>query len=308
MNITIDHFSYQEIRMKLVTYKYNGQVSLGVLRTKVGGIGGGMEVININRLDSSLPTEIIAFLQAGPHAVALAEKALKSFPGLGLDLASVTLLAPIPNPGKIICIGQNYLEHAKESGAGQSALPIIFAKYSNSIIGSGQPIIIPAAVKQPDYEGELGVVIGRTGRNIPEGEALTYVAGYLPLNDVSARDWQKRTSQWVIGKTCDTFCPIGPYLVTSDEIPDPQDLHLQTIINGEVLQSGYTGDMIFTVANLIADMSRVMTLSPGDIIATGTPPGVGAARTPQRWLIPGDIVRVEIERVGILENPVIAGI
>jgi 2-keto-4-pentenoate hydratase/2-oxohepta-3-ene-1,7-dioic acid hydratase in catechol pathway len=298
--------SHQEIRMKLVTYKHNGQISLGILRTTAGE---KVEVINISQLDSRLPTDMIAFLQAGPQAVAQANKALASLaPGVGLDLTSVTLLAPIPNPGKIICIGQNYLEHAKESGASKSALPIIFAKYTNSIIGSGEPIVIPASVKKPDYEGELGVVIGRTGRNIAEDEALTYIAGYLPLNDVSARDWQHRTSQWVIGKTCDTFCPIGPALVTADEIPDPQNLHLKTVINGEVLQSGYTGDMIFSIANLIADMSQVMTLSPGDIIATGTPPGVGAARTPPRWLVPGDIVRVEIERVGVLENPVSAGI
>jgi acylpyruvate hydrolase len=223
-----------------------------------------------------------------------------------MSRSAVTLQAPIPQPGKIIAIGQNYLEHAKESGAGMSPYPIIFAKYTNSVIGPGEPIVIPAAVEKPDYEGELAVVIGRRGRNIPEAEALKYVAGYMPLNDVSARDWQTRTSQWVIGKTCDTFCPMGPALVTADEIPDPQNLHLRTVIGDEELQSGYTGDMIFSVAHLIADMSRVMTLEPGDVIATGTPPGIGAARTPPRWLRPGDVVRVEIENVGILENPVVA--
>jgi acylpyruvate hydrolase len=207
-------------------------------------------------------------------------------------------------PGKIICIGQNYLEHAKESGASRPPFPIIFAKYANTVIGPGEPIVIPRAVEKPDYEGELAVVIGRRGRDIPEAEALSYVAGYMPLNDVSARDWQNRTGQWVIGKTCDTFCPMGPALVTADEVPDPQNLHLRTVIGDEVLQVGYTGDMIFSVAFLIADMSRVMTLEPGDVIATGTPPGIGAARVPPRWLRPGDVVRVEIDGVGVLENPV----
>ncbi len=149
-------------------------------------------------------------------------------------------------------------------------------------------------------------MIGRKGYRIPEGEALGYVGGYMALNDVSARDWQNRTSQWVIGKTCDTFCPIGPVLVTADEIPDPQDLRVRTIISGEVLQDGHTRDMIFSVAHLIADMSQVMTLEPGDIIATGTPPGVGAARQPPRWLRPGDVVQIEIEKIGVLENPVVA--
>ena len=218
----------------------------------------------------------------------------------------MTLKAPIPRPGKIICIGQNYLEHAKESNASAPPFPIIFAKYANTVIAHGDPIVIPTSVQKPDYEGELAVVIGRRGRNIPEAEALDYVAGYMPLNDVSARDWQGRTSQWVMGKTPDTFCPMGPALVTADEIPDVQNLSLRTVIGDEVLQEGHTGLMIFPVAHLIWDMSRVMTLEPGDVIATGTPAGIGAARTPPRWLRPGDVVRVEIEKVGVLENPVIA--
>ena len=167
-------------------------------------------------------------------------------------------------------------------------------------------IVIPSSVEKPDYEGELGVVIGKRGRNIPEAHALEHVGGYLPLNDVSARDWQNRTSQWMLGKTPDTFCPMGPALVTADEVPDPQNLALRTVVSGEVLQDGHTSRMIFSVAHLIADMSRVMTLEPGDVIATGTPSGVGFARTPPRWLRPGDVVRVEIERVGTLENPVVA--
>ena len=217
---------------------------------------------------------MVAFLAAGPAALALARQALAAAaPEQGLDPAAVRLTAPIPRPGKIICIGQNYLAHAQESNAGAPPFPIIFAKFANTVIGPGDPIVIPGAVQQPDYEGELAVVIGRGGRNIPEASALDYVAGYMPLNDVSARDWQSRTSQWVIGKTPDTFCPMGPALVTADEISDVQNLWLRTVIGDEVLQEGHTSLMIFSVAHLIADMSQVMTLEPGDVIATGTPAG-----------------------------------
>jgi 2-keto-4-pentenoate hydratase/2-oxohepta-3-ene-1,7-dioic acid hydratase in catechol pathway len=289
--------------MRLVTFVVNGSTRLGALVTA----DGREWVIDLNQVDAQIPVDVIEFLQGGSEMRRLAEKALASAkPGSRQARSAVTLKAPIPWPGKIVAIGQNYLEHAKESGASRPPFPIIFAKYANSVIGPGQAIVIPAAVTKPDYEGELAVVIGRRGRNIPEAEALSYVAGYMPLNDVSARDWQNRTGQWVIGKTCDTFCPMGPALVTADEVPDPQNLHLRTVIGDEVLQVGYTGDMIFSVAHLIADMTRVMTLEPGDVIATGTPPGIGAARTPPRWLKPGDVVRIEIDGVGVLENPVAA--
>jgi acylpyruvate hydrolase len=285
--------------MKLVTFEHGGEVRLGALVTDEHGEW----VIDLNRADSRLPADMLAFLRGGAEALALAKQALG---GPRLARATVSLKAPIPCPGKIIAIGQNYLEHAKESGASKPPFPIIFAKYTNTVIGPDMPIVIPSAVAKPDYEGELAVVIGRRGRNIPEADALSYVAGYMPLNDVSARDWQNRTGQWVIGKTCDTFCPMGPALVTADEVPDPQNLHLRTVIGDEVLQVGFTGDMIFSVAHLIADMTRVMTVEPGDVIATGTPPGIGAARTPPRWLKPGDVVRIEIDGVGVLSNPVVA--
>lgn len=289
--------------MKLITFVHEGKSRLGaLLATKVGE-----QVYDLNRLDPRLPANMMAFLEAGPTALTLARQVLADAPpDWGLNPAQITLKAPIPRPGKIICIGQNYLAHAHEFNASAPPFPIIFAKYANSVIGHREPIVIPAAVQKPDYEGELAVVIGRRGRRIPEAEALDYVAGYMPLNDVSARDWQSRTSQWVIGKTPDTFCPMGPALVTADEIPDVQNLWLRTVIGDEVLQEGHTSLMIFPVAHLIADMSQVMTLEPGDVIATGTPAGVGAARTPPRWLRPGDVVRVEIERVGVLENPVVA--
>jgi len=289
--------------MKLITFVHEGRDRLGSL---VAG-AGGEHVFDLNRLDPRLPADMLAFLEGGKPALDLAQQVLAAAsPEQALKLADVTLKAPIPRPGKIICIGQNYLAHAQESNASAPPFPIIFAKYANTVIAHGEPIVVPAVVQKPDYEGELGVVIGKRGRNIPEAEALEYVAGYLPLNDVSARDWQNRTSQWVIGKTPDTFCPMGPALVTADEIPDVQNLWLRTVIGDEVLQEGHTSLMIFSVAHLIADMSQVMSLEPGDVIATGTPAGIGAARTPPRWLRPGDVVRVEIEGVGALQNPVVA--
>lgn len=297
--------------MKLITFSYQGKTRLGALTTPAEGTGlrdaDSERIYDLNGLDPNLPADMLAFLEAGKPAFALAQQALAAAsPEHALRLADVTLKAPIPRPGKIIAIGQNFLAHAQESNAGAPPFPIIFAKYANSVVGHGEPIVIPKAVQKPDYEGELAVVIGRRGRNIAEDEALDYVAGYMPLNDVSARDWQNRTSQWVIGKTPDTFCPMGPAIVTADEIPDVQNLWLRTVIGDEVLQEGHTGMMIFSVAHLIADMSQVMTLEPGDVIATGTPSGIGAARTPPRWLRPGDVVRVEIEKVGVLENPVTA--
>jgi len=289
--------------MKLVTFFLQGRPRVGAL------LPGGPEpmVVDLNRADDSLPTEMIAFLEAGEAARARAGQVLAAPPPEATyRLADVVLKAPILRPGKIICIGLNYVEHARESRISVPPFPVIFAKYANSVAGHGEPIVIPRAVKEPDYEGELAAVIGRRGRRIPEDRALEYVAGYMPLNDVSARDWQHRTSQWVIGKTSDTFCPMGPALVTADEIPDVQDLWVRTSIGDEVLQEGHTSWMIFSVARLIADMSQVMTLEPGDVIATGTPAGVGASRNPPRWLRPGDVVRVEVEKVGVLENPVVA--
>jgi 2-keto-4-pentenoate hydratase/2-oxohepta-3-ene-1,7-dioic acid hydratase in catechol pathway len=289
--------------MRLVTFLRDGQSRLGAL----GASERGEVVYDLSRFDPHAPADMLAFLEEGPVALQRAKAALSGAePADGTPLSNVTLRAPVPKPGKIICIGQNYLEHAQESAASAPPFPIVFAKYSNTVIAHGEPIIIPKCVAKPDYEGELGVVIGKRGRYIPKERALEWVAGYLPVNDVSARDWQNRTSQWMMGKTVDTFCPMGPALVTADEAPDPQDLRLRTVVSGEVLQEGYTGNMIFTVAHLIADLSQVMTLEPGDVIATGTPSGVGFARTPPRWLRPGDMVRVEIDGIGALENPVAA--
>jgi len=289
--------------MRLVTFTHAGRTALGAL---VAG-PDGERVVDLHALDGRIPANMLEFLEAGAAALELARHALAGAAAhVGVPLAQVTLKAPIPRPGKIICIGQNYREHVRETNATVPETPVIFAKYGNAVIGHGEPVVLPAAVERPDYEGELGVVIGRRCRNVPEAQALDYVAGYTVINDVTARDWQFRNSQWTLGKTPDTFCPMGPALVTADEVGDVQNLGLRTVVSGEVMQQGHTSDMIFSVATLIWDMARIMTLEPGDVIATGTPSGVGFTRTPPRLLRPGDVVRIEIERIGALENPVVA--
>ena len=218
----------------------------------------------------------------------------------------VGVLAPIPRPPKLICIGLNYREHAAESKKAVAAVPTVFSKFSTAVIGPGQAIVLPGNSAEPDYEAELAVVIGQGGRHIPEDRWREHVFGYTILNDVSARDFQRATSQWLMGKTFDTFAPLGPAIVTADEIEDPQNLAISLVLSGEVMQDSNTRDMIFPVPRLIAFLSSVFTLEPGDVIATGTPPGVGFARQPPRWLRPGDVVAVRVEGLGELTNPVVA--
>jgi 2-keto-4-pentenoate hydratase/2-oxohepta-3-ene-1,7-dioic acid hydratase in catechol pathway len=225
--------------------------------------------------------------------------------GEASPLASWTLDAPVSAPGKILAIGLNYADHAREGGLEPPAAPITFVKTLNSLIGPDAPIRYSTSDStQVDYEAELAVVIGRTARRVSEAEALDAVFGYTACNDVSARDAQFGDGQWVRGKSFDTFCPLGPWIVTADEIPDPQALGISCRVNGTTLQDSTTAEMIFGVAELISYLSRVMTLEPGDVIATGTPVGVGFARTPPVYLLDGDVVEVEIERIGVLRNPV----
>ncbi len=221
-------------------------------------------------------------------------------------LADVTLHAPLMRPPKIICIGLNYRAHAIESKMEIPVVPTVFSKFATSVIGSGQAIVLPRNSTKPDYEAEMAVIIGKRGRHIAAENWKDHVFGYANFNDVSARDFQMRTSQWTIGKTFDTFAPMGPAIVTADEVPDPHALDISTIINGEVLQYSNTDDLIFKIPELIAFLSSVFTLEPGDVIATGTPSGVGFARTPPRWLMPGDEVVVRVQGLGELRNPVIA--
>jgi 2-keto-4-pentenoate hydratase/2-oxohepta-3-ene-1,7-dioic acid hydratase in catechol pathway len=222
-----------------------------------------------------------------------------------VPLGDARLHAPIPRPQKVIGIGLNYEDHAAETGADIPEKPIVFAKYANTVIGPGDAIRIPPITEQPDYEAELAVVIGKTARNVSESEALNHVFGYTNANDVSSRDLQfSEGGQWTRSKSIDTFCPLGPFIATTEEIEDPQDLSIRCILNGEVMQDGTTQKMIFPVAELVSFLSQGMTLVPGDVIVTGTPPGVGSARDPQVWLKAGDEVTIEIQGLGTLTNPV----
>ena len=210
----------------------------------------------------------------------------------------------IDRPQKIVCVGLNYHDHAEEQGTELPDAPLLFAKWPNTLIGPGQPIVIPPVTKQVDYEAELGVVIGERVHGASAENALEAVAGYLCLNDVSARDLQFADGQWVRGKSLDTFCPVGPDLVPAADVPDPQVLAIRALVNGEALQDSSTSNMIFSVAEIVAHISQAITLEPGDVIATGTPAGVGAFRDPQVFLRPGDEVTIEIEGIGALTNPV----
>jgi 2-keto-4-pentenoate hydratase/2-oxohepta-3-ene-1,7-dioic acid hydratase in catechol pathway len=224
--------------------------------------------------------------------------------GIPRPLAEAPLLAPIPNPGKVICVGLNYKDHAAESGMDLPEVPILFAKFSNSVAAPGADVRPPTGVDQIDYEAELAVIIGRRTSRVSVDDALSHVAGYACCNDVSARGLQFRTSQWMYGKAIDTFLPLGPWLVTPDEVPDPQALGIRCLVNGEVRQSSSTSEMVFGVADLISFISHTLTLAPGDVIATGTPAGVGMARKPPEYMRDGDVMQVEIDGLGTLNNPV----
>lgn len=220
--------------------------------------------------------------------------------GDAVPVGSLDLLAPVPSPGKIVCVGLNYRDHAAETGKAIPTEPVLFAKFANSVVGGGARVAIPAATAEADWEAELGVVIGRTAARVPADRALAHVAGYACANDLSARDLQRRGGQWTRGKAIDGFLPMGPALVTADEVPDPQRLGIRCTLNGSVVQDSSTDQMIFGVAELISVISQTMTLEPGDVIATGTPPGVGMAMSPPRFLADGDVLTVEIEGLGVL--------
>ncbi len=289
--------------MRLVSFREGQQTRLGAVTT----VDGRRVIVDLHRADPELSVDAISFLAGGASARARAAEVLSAPPVNAItEYDAGRLKAPIPRPGKIICIGLNYRDHAAESGQAVPDYPTVFAKYATCVIGPREAIVLPRSSERVDYEGELAVVIGRYTKDAPADEALSYVAGYTPFNDVSARDYQHRTSQWTIGKTFDTFGPMGPALVTADEVRDPHNLTLRVTIGDEVLQESNTRHLIFSIPQLIAYLSSVMTLEPGDVIATGTPGGVGGARTPPRYLRPGEVVTVDIEGLGQLENPVVA--
>ncbi|HTS90367.1 MAG TPA: fumarylacetoacetate hydrolase family protein [Stellaceae bacterium] len=280
--------------MRLVTYSEGGPPLLGAL--------DGAEVVRLT--GEGVPADMLGLIRGGEAALASARQALAR--GERRPLAAVRLLAPVPRPGKILGVGRNYGAHAAEGGLAAQEKPRIFVKLSTSVIGTGAPIPKPRSVAKLDYETELAVVIGKRARGVAERHALAHVAGYTILNDVSARELQFDVSppQTSFAKSMDGFCPMGPCLATPDEVADVAAIKLRGWVNGELVQDGSTADLIFPVPVLIAYLSSYLTLEPGDVIATGTPAGVGAFRKPPRYLAPGDSVRMEISGIGVLENRV----
>ena len=226
--------------------------------------------------------------------------------GAVLALTDVSLTAPIPRPGKVICIGLNYRDHAEESGMDIPEKPLVFSKFANCVIAHGDDVVLPPGSEEVDYEAELGVVIGRTATRVSVKDALDHVLGYTNCNDVSARDFQFADGQWQRGKACDTFCPTGPFIATADEIGDPHKLQIQFRLNGATMQDSSTEQLIFNVPELVSYLSGFITLEPGDLILTGTPPGVGFARKPPVYVQPGDVMEVEIAGLGVLRNVAVA--
>ncbi|MFN3374369.1 MAG: fumarylacetoacetate hydrolase family protein [Chloroflexus sp.] len=287
--------------MKLLTYRYEGVERVGALR--------GDEVIDLSPVAASM----LELIEGGPELLAAARKVVETATG-GPALAAVELRAPIPRPRKnIICLGMNYAAHAIESLRAKGLPeklpqhPVFFSKMPTAINHPNAPVPLLADVSsQRDWEVELAVIIGRRGRDIPASEAYDYVFGYTILNDVSARDLQSRHHQFFYSKSLDGSAPMGPWIVTADEIPDPHALGIRLRLNGELVQNSVTRDMIFDIPTCIATFSRGVTLEPGDIIATGTPAGVGMGMNPQRWLQAGDVMEAEIDGIGVLRNEVVA--
>jgi 2-keto-4-pentenoate hydratase/2-oxohepta-3-ene-1,7-dioic acid hydratase in catechol pathway len=265
--------------------------------------------VDIHGTDSSLPATVREIIAGGPGLRRGIEQALKETKVAQYPANQVKLLPPIPDPPKIICLGLNYRDHAAESGAPIPKEPILFSKYATALIGQGQNIVLPPVSTEVDYEAELVMVVGKGGKKIAAKSGADHVAGYMVGHDVSARDWQlkKDGKQWMVGKTFDTFAPTGPLLVTADELPDPHKLAIRLRLNGQTMQDSNTSQMIFKVGDILAYLSQVFTLEVGDLIFTGTPPGVGFARKPPVFLKGGDVVEVEIEKLGVLRNPVVQG-
>lgn len=314
--------------MRLVTYRHEGQARTGAfLQASIVDLNRAYKAAlhhleNANELavaDARLPIDMVSLLSGGEASLSAARRAVAfvqerqaagdttlSTQGILYASEHVELLSPVLRPDKVVCLGLNYRDHAAESNMAIPEYPVLFHKVSGSLIGHGQSVLLPRISDKIDYEGELAVIIGKRGKHIAEADALSFVAGYAVANDVSARDLQFRTNQWTTGKMLDTFGPLGPALVTKDEVPDPDALHIKTILNGEVMQDSNTSEMIFHVPFIVHYISQLITLEPGDVIMTGTPPGVGQSRNPPVFLKAGDSVTVEIEHLGSLTNPLMA--
>ncbi len=281
--------------MKLATFTHEGITRVGVVE--------GHEIVDLAAAAPDLPREMVGLLELGPEALTAAHEALTRGPRM--PLTETRLEAPIARPPKFLAVGLNYADHVAESGLEPPEHPTIFNKQSTCVTGPSDPIHVPRASHVVDYEGELGFVIGRRCRHVARDDASDVIAGYLVVNDVTVRDWQLRTPTWTMGKSFDTHGPIGPWIVTSDELRDPHQLRLRTWVNGELRQESNTKQLIFDCFALVEHFSTAFTLEPGDIVATGTPSGVGIVRKPPLLLRDGDVVRIEIEGIGAIENPVI---
>lgn len=282
--------------MKLATFTHSGQARVGVVEND--------QVVDLSAAAPSLPREMVAFLQAGQAALDGASTAVREA-GHRLPLAEVRLEAPVPRPPKYLAIGLNYADHIAETGRETPEYPGFFVKLSTCVIGPGAAIHRPRASEQLDYEGELVIVIGRRCRHVPKERAAEVIAGYTIGNDVSVRDWQRRSPTVILGKSWDTHGPLGPWIVTADEVGDPHRLELETFVNGELRQHSNTNQLIWNCFDIVEYLSTVCTLEPGDLVMTGTPSGVAHGFKPPKWIKPGDTVRIEIERIGTLENPVV---
>jgi len=301
--------------MILLTIRDGDNLRLGVKTSRgVIDVAAAQAALGQDQGDGRLPQTVEAAIAGGEAArsaltdlVARAEAADATGSPWLMDEESLTLGPAVPNPGKIVCVGLNYRKHAEETGAAIPTSPVLFSKFSNTVAGPDEDVPLTDAATQYDYEVELAVVMGESTKNVSTANALNSVFGYATANDLSARDLQNRTSQWILGKTMDKFMPIGPYLVTADQVGDPQKLAIRTWLNGELRQNSNTDDMIFPVAELIAYISRHFTLEPGDVIITGTPEGVILGMAEKRWMVPGDVVEVEVDGLGKLRNHMVAG-
>jgi 2-keto-4-pentenoate hydratase/2-oxohepta-3-ene-1,7-dioic acid hydratase in catechol pathway len=285
--------------LRLATVAVDGDVRL------VAALDGGEDsLVDLQRSCPELPGDIVGLLALGERGRELAEAALADAAAV-LDVADVTFRPVVPNPPKFLCVGRNYYEHVEEGRQDTPDVPVLFTRFASSLVGNREPIVRPHVSTQLDWEGELAIVIGKPGRHVAPDRALELVAGYTIFNDGSVRDYQARGVQWTAGKNFWRTGPFGPWLVTADEVPDPHALELRTFVNGEQVQGASTSQLIFDIPALIAHVSEWLPLEPGDVIATGTPSGVGLYSDPQRFLAAGDSVAVEIERLGRLENPVV---
>jgi len=282
--------------LRLATFTHAGSTRIGIVV--------GEEIVDLRDAEPALPAAMEEFLAAGAPALAAAAGAAAQATAR-LPLDDVRLEAPILRPRKILAVGLNYADHIAESGLEAPELPLIFNKQVTSVTGPYDPIHLPRVSQALDYEGELAFVIGRRCRHVPRARAAEVIAGWLVLDDVSVRDWQLRAQTWTMGKSFDTHCPMGPWIATADEIGDPHSLAIRTWVNGELRQDSNTKELVHDCYALVEHLSTAFTLEPGDVVSTGTPGGVGIGAKPPRYLAAGDVVRVEIERIGQIENPVI---